>query len=934
MEQKIIGFNKGIRRNPTSATEGELVECVNLISKNGEIVNAPTLQGINITVPTGYTAKYIHNTSDGDIYILYKDGNVYYMGSNGVLKSSETIISGITLKDITSVGNILIVTGVGSIDYCLWENNAYTLLRNHIPELTLNFNLTSETIRDYGSIYETVDGDTTKLFDGTAFVGQPVTTKRLRDDETIEGVYWFTQASRGGDGGLTWASNLASFNTGIQGAIAKIIERSTSKNRFIMPFFVRYAFKMYDGSNIMASAPILMVPSSGLVPFLQWYKFKVEDNKIKEMELMATTRESTLEVCAINQSELTELNKWKDIIKGVDIFVSRPFYRHIPNGGANKVYTSENSADDFPICVIKGASTQGDYFTDDLLTFNQVVKVPDQRGSYSPTEGYGDPIPGYYGLNTGVSYYTGGSIGGTYFIPVPHKTQKEFEEEIKTCNNFYHIKYYPITDVPTIRSKVEIKDGVLSSLATQKTLVDDYQSHDMLVPNTMKVLNGRLTIGNYNRVLFDGFNPYAMFAYSQGIQSDHSATPVSLHCVVYIKRNGKFYKVTSATATAASDFFSHPKYIYYPDICAFSVEVYLGSETRVYKLSEHEGLNGAYYFSGLDGTIPDASTGDVPINVENKANIVHENYVCTSNVNNPYVFEAKNYSKVGNGKIKALEVNTAALSQGQFGQHPMIAFASDGIWALEINSEGEFASVQPISREVLLDGTKPCQTDGSVVFATVGGLKGLVGSQIDNISKELDGMIENNSSFFGLMTDWSDLNKPESVLFNKLLEDCQLLFDDANKLIHLYSAQLNGMHYVMSMESGEWSRMTGGTPDSIIPGYPFSTVQKGPSLKQYKKSNDDSNTRLGLLLTRETSFDNPLAVKMLHWVRVMRKKQTDNLKLIVYVSEDRSNWMRLTSFRKHSYKWYRFALFTKMTDVDAVEGIVCGTEERRTNRPR
>lgn len=933
MEQKIISLNKGIRRNPTSATEGELIECVNLISKNNEIMNAPTLQNIDTTVPSGYTVKYIHNTSDGDMYILYKSGSVYVMGSNGVLKSPDAIISGITLKDITSVGNILIVVGTDSIDYCLWENNAYTLLRNHIPELTLSFSITSETITDYGGTYELVNGELTKLFDGTDFVGQPVTVGGRGASET--GVYWFDQPSRGGDNGLAETENLAKFNIGIQGTIAKIIERSTSKNKFIMPFFVRYAFKMYDGSNIMASAPILMVPSSGLVPFLQWNKFKVGDeNKIEEMELMATTRESTLEVCAINENELTELSKWRDIIKGVDIFVSRPFYRHIQNGGANKVYTSANSADKFPICVTLGASTQGNYFSDDLLILNQVVKVPDKKGSYTPGVGYGDPIPGYYGLYKDVPYNTASSSGSTFLIPVPHKTQKEFEEEIKTCNNFYHIKYYPIADIPTTRSKVEIKDGVLSSLATQRILTDDYQSHDVMVPNAMKVLNGRLTIGNYSRLLFDGFNPYAMFAFSEGLQSRQNIEPQALYCVVYIKRNGKYYKVKSATATAAYDFLEHPKFIYYPDICAYSVEVRLGGSTKIYKLSEHEGLNGAYYFSGIDGTIPYESTGDVPASIESKASIIQENYVCTSKVNNPYVFEAKNYSKVGNGKIKALEVNTAALSQGQFGQHPMIAFASDGIWALEVNSEGEFVSVQPLSREILLDGTKPCQTDNSIVFATVGGLKGLVGSQIDCISKELDGMIENNSSFFSPMTDWNALNKPEGALFNKLLEDCQLLFDDANKLIHLFSSQLSGMHYVMSMESGEWSRMTGGTPDSIVPGYPFSTVQHGTLLKQYKKSNDNSNIRLGLLLTRETSFDNPLAVKMLHWVRVMRKKQADNLKLIVYVSEDRSNWIRLTSFRKHSYKWYRFALFTKMTDVDAVEGIVCGTEERRTNRPR
>lgn len=829
------------------------------------------------------------------------------------------------LKLITSIGNILVITGEDSIGYCLWESNGYTLLKNHIPELTLNFNLTYELIAEDGNSYQMVNGEITKLFNGDEFVGQPV--RKGGRSGNVDGEYWFDDPSRGDDS-LTRTSNQAKFDVAVQGAMAKIIQRYTNKNKFIMPFLVRYALKMYDGSNIMASSPILMVPSSGLNPVLQWRNFTVNnDSKITKMKLDAYGSASELEVCAIFPEQLEELGKWKDVIKGVDIYISSPFYRF-------KQASSEDSEDSDmrPILVNSDASTVSNHFTPDLLTVNRVVHIPDADNGYSPSEGYLPSVSGYYGLFKTSPYMDFRT--GIDMVPIPVKTQKEVEEEIKVCNNFYHIKYYPIADIPTTRTKVEMKEGTLRSLVTRKMLTDDYQSHDTLIPGSMKVLNGRLSLANYKRVFFDGFNPYSMFAYSDGTQQNHSAESMELYCVVYIRRNGKNYKVTSSKATAAEDFFKHPKYIYYPDICAISVEVHLGNETRVYKLSEHEGLNGAYYFSGIDGEIPNSNTGEVPSLIEEKNSVNQENYVCTSKVNNPYVFEAKNYSKVGNGKIKTLEVNTMALSQGQFGQHPLLAFASDGIWALEMNSVGEYVSVQPLSRDILLDRTKPCQTDNAIIFATIGGLKGLAGSQINNISDNLDGMIENNSSFFEMMKDWQELNKTEHVLFNKLMEDCQLLYDNANSLIHVYSEQLNNMHYVMSLESGEWSRMTGGVPYSIVQGYPYSVIQDGRELFHFKKSNDDKTDRLGLFLTREVSFDNPIALKMLYWLRVMRKKYEGTARVIIYVSNDRENWKRLKSLKSRSWKWYRFAVFTRMTDVDAIEGIICGTEERWTNRPR
>ena len=51
------------------------------------------------------------------------------------------------------------------------------------------------------------------------------------------------------------------------GYVSKFIrERSVDRGMFIYPFFIRYAYRLYDGTSYMQSAPILMIPSSGVTP--------------------------------------------------------------------------------------------------------------------------------------------------------------------------------------------------------------------------------------------------------------------------------------------------------------------------------------------------------------------------------------------------------------------------------------------------------------------------------------------------------------------------------------------------------------------------------------------------------------------------------------------------------------------------------------------
>jgi hypothetical protein len=146
-----------------------------------------------------------------------------------------------------------------------------------------------------------------------------------------------------------------------------------------------------------------------------------------------------------------------------------------------------------------------------------------------------------------------------------------------------------------------------------------------------------------------------------------------------------------------------------------------------------------------------------------------------------------------------------------------------------------------------------------------------------------------------------------------------------------------GKYYVYSLESGEYATVyqeEGIT--TVVPDYPSSIVQIGESLYRPAERDDNDNTKKGLLLTRPIMLDEPFALKKLQDMRLHYSKfdGTSECNVIVYVSNDGTNWMQLKSLRRKAYKYYRFAIITDMKDMDALSGMVLRYEVERKNKLR
>ena len=111
------------------------------------------------------------------------------------------------------------------------------------------------------------------------------------------------------------------------------------------------------------------------------------------------------------------------------------------------------------------------------------------------------------------------------------------------------------------------------------------------------------------------------------------------------------------------------------------------------------------------------------------------NRVQATELNNPFSFPAINSYRIGNGEVLGMSTNAVALSQGQYGQFPIYAFTSEGIWTMNIGTgETLINTIRAVSREVCVNGNSVIGIGGATIFATAKGLFIISGTTVNEIS--------------------------------------------------------------------------------------------------------------------------------------------------------------------------------------------------------
>ena len=385
----------------------------------------------------------------------------------------------------------------------------------------------------------------------------------------------------------------------------------------------------------------------------------------------------------------------------------------------------------------------------------------------------------------------------------------------------------------------------------------------------------------------------------------------------------------------------------YPDSRATNVKVYVRDKDanprqwfyQSFELTNSDTNNYAYaeintlFYAASEGVAQPSETFDHAMRTDGYTD---QNRVQASEPNNPFILPAKNSYRVGHAAISRLSTVTEALSQGQFGQYPLVAFTDAGIWSLEIGSGDVFVSrVVPLANELSINADMITSIQGGIFFVTNEGLKVLSGSSVADISDPVEGKPGNTI-----------YNHPGMVVpvahravedFKQYLKSAQAGYDyDNNEIIISKPAAPHS--YAYSFDTKTWTMITQAYT-GFINQFPHNYALAGN--KMYELSKETTASKAVSFCTNY--FGDHSFSKLIEGAL---RGQFDNATVQVYGSADGAQFALLCTRKAtqahsimiprlhYSLKYYIIAFHSTTSDQDHISHIEINTESRYAHKLR
>lgn len=931
---------RGISRSPSDrlTSDGGCAESLNVQLDHGEITPMPKPEDLTEEVlgeETFYTvALYIHK---GTYYTNYIYGRDWLGGPNPRirryklyarvdgdevdLKTFEYNIDDPSpgLPDVTSVGNTLIVSFNGEMWYFLFKDGAYKSLGDQIPIPKIRFYMKPDSTRETPSVSDVtadISNCNTEL----------VTMGRLIDYGDLDTQQW-------GDPG----NNYKVYRDAQRGVIANIWDRINLSNadanrqsKCLFPVFVRYAARLYDGSLNACSIPVLV--GADLAYYLAI--------KLISKKHGVSAQTSDWWIPVVNNDGTMTVSESYDVGAAVRFPAA---YRIVADFTYNGVYGSD--WDD----IITGIDL---FVSTPILPMLNADAI--RLGNRQYFESIGDD--GLY------RYYTATAILD------PRNSEDKQENLLLAHQTTFLAKSWKLDELTGL-TEVELTDINYSGdwLSSQEVMKESYNSVHKIVGNKLDSYNGRLLLEGAKTTLYPG---YPFYCSTRLYTADYGN---SYSFVWHLLIDGEEKTVITKNASGGTTisgmqvdnyYEGLQGFLSYPDARAYMVDVYWyqrgNTYTKSYKAKVFSEINAAYVFDTFGSPLSDGYTpyqGNLP---EVDSTITVNDSIYMSAPSNPFIFPAGGVIDFDNANILGTAMVTKALSQGQFGQYPLYVFTSTGIWALGLNSEGDFVSKHAVSRDVALEGTI-APIDQAIVFTTKKGVRMLSGSDIASISPDMNGkhyildtdaatLLGNN----GLAGVIQASQNPET--FQQFMETAKPVYDYVGERLVFGSEEYGKYMYVYRLPTGTWHKMTlivgdGETLDNFsvvraLNSYPeaLMSLQTNNGAKVINLSvvldhseaegSEDSAMETGLIVTRPFDLDAPDVRKVIKDIRIRGQFNRGDVKYILLGSFDGINWKRLTSLRGGSFKLFRMVIVANLSPNERISWIDVDYDTRFTNRLR
>lgn len=873
---------------------------------------------------------------------------------------------------LSAIGNTLLVSGGTDerMHYLLWKDSGYKYLGDHIPEIYLSFGLKGYVDKGGEKFTNIVTADE----NGDLFV----------NNGSEEDLYEIS----------SYGSTETNFVNAIMGYAAKLVkEYGEDRGRFVHPFFVRYAIRLYDSSLVLHSAPILMNPCTSMNPIILPTRYDIVggggyttvwyDSMIVSTELNCQYLK--------NISEHENLENWKDIITGIDIYVTPQMCPYNINGTS---FVVEEIDSNLPAALETrtGKTILGEHIAN--IKLNKFVGTLDELGNEETRF-----CQYYYDDLIRVKTDLVNQSRPFYIYKLPQLKDSQVNEQMENMGNFLMLASIPLNELDDYitRKSIKIPDTTVRTISTtpgkkgetiysssltglegHEQMTDDYQSHDHIVPKSVFEYNNNVNYSGITRELYNGFPLASMLAYCNircirdGSTFVYVPQTTDYRVAVTTKANGiekrvvcdldKEYpflqRLLSYPLDISADKWSRESwanFFFYPDKNATKMEIYLKNDSLKVRfdieLRPHERLNGAYAFLNYEEVRKQTATFDgdweedlsptrESVNVGNK--------IYSTDIDNPFVFSKERINTLGVGYIMKTTAATKAMSQGQFGQYPLYAFTTEGVWALDVNKEGEFVNKHPVTRDVCINPDSITQIDDAVLFCTDRGIMLLSGSESICISDTLNAedvfSIDNLPRLSSLA---GDLNVTmNAVPFKEFIKQAKMLYDYTHQRIIVYNPDY-GYAYVYSLKSKQWGMMQSNI-DSGLNSYPEClAVTKNNAVVNLSNEKERENTGEGeeaqaLLITRPLKLDEPDILKTISTVIQRGKFRKGHVKSILYGSRDLFSWIPIWSSRCHilaqfrgtPYKYFRIVLLCNLDKDESIYGCTIEYQRRLIDKLR
>lgn len=507
-------------------------------------------------------------------------------------------------------------------------------------------------------------------------------------------------------------------------------------------------------------------------------------------------------------------------------------------------------------------------------------------------------------------------FGGIY------KTKKDILKDIANVSNFYKVATIKLEELvsPVSNKLLEVEN--INTIENQEPMTDDYYTHDHIKAENSFVYNERLHLTGIEREAFAGFR----YSFPTKYISNKEAL-IDVGNQPFLFYPGK-----------------------HPNITLESSRINQGNLEYAYKtlpMSNHTGLNGTYY---LDPELNDISFSGATFgprvliySTTNQGKYSEQNKLYVSEVQNPFVFPVNSRLTLPVGKILAVSSNTQAISTGQFGQFPLYAFTDDGIWVLEINTQGQYMARQPVSREVCTN-PKVMQMDSHISFITAKGLTILSGADTECISEIIS---DNNTRASKLdiapFFDAVNVGTLKTVYADSdielFLKDCHLAYEYINGSGRIFA--INGGYpysYVFDILSKTWSKVKSDYKRAVN-NYPDCYVQSANgSIKNLSTIGSSKAAIRTMFITRPITYeDNLFNIRAL----VHRGIFTSPLNTVIYGSRNGVDYVPVASSSKFHlrsigtpFRYFKYGVVAYLFPHEALSGVHLDVEARYNNRLR